>query len=428
MDTRISGGTVIDPASGRQEVMDVLVTRDTIVGMGRAPRGFANDRVFDARGCLVVPGLVDLATRVREPGQEHKGTIKSEAGAAARGGFTTICVPPDTDPVIDTPAVVELINHRTRGARAARLVCLGALTRALAGEVLAEMAALKEIGCVGVSNGTVPIQDTEVLRHALEYAATFDLTVFVEPRDAWLGRHGHMHESPASVRLGIPGIPAASESIAVARTLLLAEECGTRVHFGRITAARSVRMVQDARRRGAAVSMDTGMAYLHLADSDIEAFDGRFHVLPPLRGSADRTALRKGLAAGSIAAVCSDHQPHDGDAKAAPFSATAPGMSMLDSFVPLLFDLVDQGKLTLERAIDAAAVQPARILGIDSGELAVGRPADITVLDPKARWTLDERSMHSAGRNTPFAGRDMTGRAMLTLVGGRVVHDLLSSR
>lgn len=428
MAIRIRGGRVIDPANGIDAETDLFVGEGAIIALGRAPSGFKPQRDIDARGLIVSPGFIDLCARPREPGAEHKATIVSEAAAALRGGFTTICCPPDTDPVIDTPAVVDLIKHRATQARASRVLCLGALTQGLGGCVLSEMAALRAAGCVGVSNAQQPIRDTLVLRHALEYAATLKLTVFARPEDPWLGATGRMHEGATSTRLGISATPACAESIEVSRLLLLCEQTGARIHFGRLSTARSVRLVQAARRAGLPVSADVGIAYLHFIDTDVGDFDSMFHVQPPLAGAPDRTALLRAVADGAIDAVCSDHQPHDADAKAAPFSATEPGMSLLDTFLPMLLDLTRRHRLPLARAIAAVTEAPAKVLGLTSGQLGVGSAADITLFDPELRWTCSTTTLHSDGKNSPLLGQEMIGRAVMTLVGGRIAYDALDQR
>lgn len=428
MDIRIRGGHLIDPANALDTEADLFLSDGTVAAIGRAPAGFKAQREIDARGLIVSPGFIDLSTHLREPGAEHKATIASEAAAAIRGGFTTICCPPDTDPVIDTPAVVELIKHRTTQARAARVLCLGALTQGLDGTVLSEMAALRAIGCVGVSNARRPIRDTLVLRHALEYAATFNLTVFARPEDPWLGAAGRMHEGAVSTRLGIAATPACAESIEVSRLLLLCEQTGARIHFARLSTLRSVRLVQAARRAGLPISADVGIAYLHFTDSDVGYFDSMFHVQPPLAGTADRAALIRAIGNGAIDAICSDHQPHDYDAKAAPFSATEPGMSLLDTFIPMLLELVRQQRLSLACALAAVTSAPARILGLNSGQLAVGATADVVLIDPELQWECTAGSLHSDGKNSPLLGQTLTGKAVLALVGGRIAYDGLGHR
>ncbi len=418
---RLRGGHVIDPASGRDGVADVWIDGGRIVAVGRAPRGAGRAREIPLAGKVLCPGFVDPGSHLREPGYEHKATIVSEARAAAASGFTTVCCVPDTQPVLDNPSVVEHIAQRAAAAGAARVVCLGALTVGLDGEVLSEMHALKAAGCVGVTNLDRAIKDTAVLKHALAYAASAELTVFLHPEDYWLARRGSMHEGAVSTRLGVPGIPHAAEVIAVHRDLTLLGETGARAHFCRLSAADSVKPIVDARRRGLQVTADVDLGHLCFTVDDIGAFDANFHLRPPLRDARDRAALRKAVKAGQIDIVGAYHEPHDLDAKAAPFGLTDPGMSTYDCFLPALLELVADEVLDLPTAIAAASTAPHRLLGQPGGTLEVGAPADLCVFDPRARWEATPAALASAGKNSPYLGRTLTGRVTMTLVGGRVV-------
>jgi dihydroorotase len=326
-------------------------------------------------------------------------------------------------PAIETPAVVELVQQRARAESGARVRCNGALTQGLGGNILAEMHALRAIGCVGVSNAGRPIPDSSVLKNALAYASTLDLTVFLEVEDPWLGARGCMHEGATGTRLGLPGIPAAAELIALARALVLIEETGVRAHFRTLSCGRSIQYLSDARKAGLPVTADVGIAHLVLCDEDVAGYDANFHVRPPLRTRQDRARLRRGLAAGRVDVLSAHHEPHDADAKAGPFSATAPGMSGLDVFLPLMLELVADGHLDLMRALEAAALLPARIAGSGSGSIDTGEIADICVFDPAPRWRLAPDVMASSGKNTPFLDRELCGRVRLTVVGGRVVYE-----
>lgn len=423
MRMRIGGARVVDPTAGIDQVTDVYVAEGRVRGIGKAPDGFSAERELDASGRILIPGIVDLRARLREPGAEHKATIASETRAATRGGITTLCCPPDTDPVIDTPAVAELIHQRAAESRLARVEVLGALTRNLDGRNLAEMGALKEAGCLGVSNALQPVTDTEVMLRAMEYAATFDLTVFVHAEDARLAEGRLVHDGAVATRLGIPGIPEIAETIGVARDLLLTEQTRTRVHFCHLSTGPAVDMIRDARSHGLPVSADVAIHQLLLTEEDVGSFETQCHVRPPLRSLDDRARLRAGVRAGVIDCICSDHQPHEVDAKLNPFAQTEPGISSLDSLLSLVLGMVDDNELTLSQAVAALTSGPSAALGIDRGTLAVGAAADLCLFDADERWPLDDTNMLSRGHNTPFKGRTLTGRVRLTMVDGRVVFE-----
>jgi dihydroorotase len=418
---KISGGRLIDPENRIDDRLDLYIADGRIAAIGAAPDGFSEDVELDADGLVVIPGLIDLCARLREPGQEHKASIDGECRAAAAGGITTLCCPPDTDPVIDTPAVVELIRHRAQQAGAARVVTLGALTKGLHGEQLSEMAALQRAGCVGVSNALKPLASTLVERRAFEYAATFGLTVFLHADDAALSANGCIHEGELSTRLGLPGIPQAAETVAVARDLALIQQTGVRAHFCRLTTQHAVRMVARAQFDGVPVSADVAVPHLYLSEVDTVDFGADYHFIPPLRTQEDREGLRKGLLSGTVSALCSDHQPHEPDAKLAPFPATEPGASGVDSLLSLTLKLVDEDQNLLADAIARVTSGPAKILGIPYGDLAVGRAADLCIYAPDSNWRLDETSMNSQGKNTPFRGWEMPGRVRHTLRDGQII-------
>lgn len=419
---RLRHARVIDPASGHDGVSDVWIDGSHIAAIGRAPRGAGKVRELSLAGQVLCPGFVDPGSHLREPGYENKATIASEARAAAAGGFTTVCCTPDTLPVLDNPSVIEHITQRAVAAGAAQVVCLGALTVGLDGEVLSEMHALKAAGCVGVTNLGRAIKDTAVLKHALAYAASARLTVFLHAEDYWLARQGNMHEGAVSTRLGVPGIPHAAEVIAVHRDLTLLGETGARAHFCRLSAADSVKPIAEARRRGLPVTADVDLGHLCFTVDDIGAFDANFHVRPPLRDAPDRAALRRAVKNGQIDVIGAYHEPHDLDAKAAPFGMTEPGVSTYDCFLPALLALVAAGVFDLPTAIAAASTAPHRLLGQPGGTLEVGAPADLCAFDPAARWQVTPQSLVSAGKNTPYLGHTLTGRVTTTLVGGRIVY------
>jgi len=423
MNIRITGGRVIDPSQQLDQVTDLYIGNGRIVGIGNAPAGFEAQQTLDGTGQVVCPGLVDLSAHVREPGYTHKGSIARETAAAAAGGVTTLVTPPTTNPIVDTPAVAQLIQDKARDAGFARVLPMGALTRGLEGEQLSPMHALAGSGCIAFSNSRQPIRSSLVLMRCLEYAATHDLLVLFQPQDAELAK-GCMHDDSTSTRLGLPGIPEAAETVEVARCLILVEQTGVRAHFGQISCDRSARMIMDARARGLNVSADVAIHHLLLSDVNVDGFDSNFHVIPPLRSQLDRAGLRQALLADGIQAICSDHQPHDAIAKQAPFAATEPGMSGLETLLPLSLMLVSQDLLELPQLIAKLTVEPAGILGTDAGTLQVGRAADVCIFDPAARWTPNAATTRSGGSNSPFIGTELQGRVTHTLLDGRLVYQL----
>lgn len=417
----IRNGRLVDPANGIDAESDLHIEDGRVAAVGAAPAGFRADHTLDARGLAVCPGLVDLCARMREPGLEHKATIASETEAAAAGGITTLCCPPDTNPVIDTPAVAQLIAQTADRLGKARVIPAGALTKGLEGELISEMAALKHAGCPIMSHGEQPIKNTLVERRAMEYATTYGLTVFLRPEDRHLRDNGCVHEGRVATRLGLPGIPEAAETVALARDLALADQTGARLHFRGLSTGRAMEMLAKAVQRGVRASADVNAHQLFLTEADIEGFDSNCHVSPPLRTLEDRTALRAAVARGDVAAICSDHQPHEEDAKLAPFQATAPGISALETLLALTLRLVAEEVMDLSSAIARVTAGPAQILGLPYGRLDVGRGADICIFDPNARWTPSASTFVSQGLNTPFLGRVLTGRVSWTLLAGRIV-------
>lgn len=420
----ICGGRIVDPANKVDSVQDLFIADGKVIASGQAPQGFSADLEINARHRIVCPGLIDISARLREPGQEQKATIATETLAAASAGITTLCCPPDTNPVIDTPAVTEFIRLRAEAAGHSRIVTLGALTQSLQGEQLSEMAALQRAGCVGVSNALQPLLNPLVLRRALEYAATFDLTVFLYPNDQWLANKGCAHEGRVATRLGLRGIPEAAETAAVARDLALIEQTGVRAHFCRLSSGRAARMVARAQYDGAPITADVAIPYLYLSEIDISDFDSQCHLLPPLRTVEDRQQLRNAMQQGTLSAICSDHQPHEPDAKLGPFPATEPGISGLDTLLPLGLRLVDEHAIELADLIDRLTAGPAKILGLPFGTLSVGAIADICIFDPSVSWQIDSTTIQSNGLNTPFMGWEMRGRVTHTLLAGKLVYSL----
>jgi len=421
MKLRIANGRVIDPASQLDGQYDILISDGKITAITENHDDFTADQTIDASGLIVCPGLVDLCARLREPGQEHTATIESETLAAAAGGITTLAIPPDTDPVIDNTAVIELIEDRAKKAGRTLVLTVGALTQNLKGELLAEMSALKSAGIVGISNSLSPIKNSLIQRRAMEYAATLDLTVFINSFDPYLQDEGCVHEGTVSSRLGLAGIPETAETIAVARDLLLIEQTGVRAHFRNISTGRAVKMIHDAQQRGLAVSADVSAHHLHLCEHDLGNYDSQSHVLPPFRSIRDREQLQQGLRDGIITAISSDHQPLDKDAKLGPFAETTPGISGLETLLPLTMKLVDDDEISLNTAIACLTHQPADILGIEAGRLKVGGPADICIIDPQAQYECQPNLFASAGKNSPFAGWLFNNQVSHTLFQGKPV-------
>lgn len=423
MKITLQGGRVIDPANDIDDIMDVHVAAGQIAALGNAPDGFKANRVIDVSDQIVCPGFIDLGARLREPGDRHKATIASETAAAASGGITTLICPPDTNPVADTPAVIELIRTTAEQAGKARVIPTGALTQGLRGKQLSEIAALKEAGCIVVSNIMQPYINTQVQRRAFEYAATFGLGIFIHPMDQGLATAGCAHEGVISTRMGLTGIPEAAETIAVARDLVLIEQTGVRAHFARLSTARGVQMISRARYDGLPITADVAAHQLFLTEHDIWQFNSACHVIPPLRTDRDRDGLREGLAQGVVQCICSDHQPHEPDAKLAPFPSTEPGISALETLLPLTLRMVSDGVVGLSAAIATITSQPAQVLGIDSGSLSAGNVADICVFDPEQEWVLNEDNLVSHGLNSPFLGWHLKGRVSHTLLAGRPVYE-----
>lgn len=422
MPTSILGARLIDPASGRDEVTDIHCLDGKVVAIGAPPAGFEPAHTLDARGLVAAPGLVDLSVALREPGYSRKGNIASETLAATAGGITSLCCPPQTRPVLDTAAVAELILDRARLSGHAKVYPIGALTRELAGEQLAELVALRDAGCVAFGNGLANFSSQRNLSRALEYAATFDLTVVMHSQDADLADGGLAHDGPPAAFLGLAGIPETAETIALARNLLLVEQAGVRAHFTQLTTARGAQMIAEAQARGLPVTADVAMYQLILTDEALHGFSSLYHVQPPLRSAKDREGLREAVRSGVIGAISSHHQPHEADAKDAPFGETEPGISSVDIHLPLAMTLVEDGLLDLPTLLARLTNGPAAALRLSAGRLAVGDAADVVLFDP-ASSTLAGDAWHSKGRNCPFLGHCLPGAVRYTLVDGRIAFN-----
>jgi dihydroorotase len=418
MRLHIKNGRIVDPASGRDGTGDVFIVDGNI-----STEGGKADRVVDAKGLVVAPGLIDLSARLREPGYEYKATLESEMEAALAGGVTSLACPPDTDPPLDEPGLVDMLRRRAKALSRARVYPVGALTVKLAGEALTEMGQLAEAGCVAFSQANVPIADTQVLWRALQYAATFGFPVWLRAEDKWLGKGGVAHDGEIATRLGLPGIPAFAETIALATILELVGATGARVHICRLSSAGGVELVRRAKQAGLPVTCDVGIHHVHLCDLDLGYFDSHCRLEPPLRGPRDRDALSQALAEGVVDCACSDHTPVDDDGKHLPFAQAEPGATGLELLLPLTLKWGGARGLTLAATLARITSEPARILGAPSGRLAAGAPGDLVLFDPAASARVTAEALKSQGKNTPFLGYELAGRVRATIVAGNVVYE-----
>ena len=424
MNILIQNGRLIDPANKIDAPHDLFIADGKIVGVGSAPAGFSAAKTIDASGLVVAPGLIDLAARLREPGFEYKATLESEMDAAMAGGVTSLAIPPDTDPVLDEPGLVEMLCFRAKKLHCAHVYPVGALTIGLKGEQLSEMAELVEAGCVAFSQANTPILDTRVLSRAMLYAATFGFRIWLQPIDPYLARGGVAHDGEVASRLGLPGLPASAEIIALYTYLRLARQTGARLHITRVSCAESLDLIEQARKDGVDVSCDVAAHHLHLCDMDIGYFNPHCHVIPPLRSQRDRIALSKALADGRINAICSDHTPVDDDAKQAPFSESEPGTTGLELLLPLTLKWAAEHKLPLVDALARVTSEAARIAGIaKGGHLSVGARADICIFDPDCYQQITRGMLKSQGKNTPFLGLELPGKVRYTLVEGTLMYE-----
>jgi len=425
----IKNGRVVDPASGRDEHADVAIAAGRIVAIGKVSADFHPSRTIDASGLVVAPGFVDLAARLREPGHEHEGMLESEMAAAVAGGVTSLVCPPDTDPVLDEPGLVQMLKFRARNLNLAHVYPLGALTRDLAGEVLTEMAELTQAGCVGFSQAEVGLKDTLVLHRALQYAATFGYTTWLRPNDAWLG-NGVAAKGALATRMGLTGVPVIAETIALATLFELIRDTGARVHLCRLSSAAGIELVRRAKAEGLPVSCDVSINNLHLTDVDIGYFNAAMRVTPPLRQQRDRDAIRAALADGTIDALVSDHTPVDEDAKTLPFAEAEPGATGLELLLSLALKWGDEHELSLLQTLAKITSAPVDVLGDSLGSLAAsagklveGGVADLCLFDPQARWIVRSGNLRSQGKHTPFGGYEIPGRVRCTLVAGAVAYE-----
>ncbi len=427
MKLHIKNGRLIDPANGIDAQKDLFIAAGKVVAIGDAPAGFVASKTINAAGMVVAPGLVDLSARLREPGYEYKATLESEMQAAMQGGVTSLVCPPDTDPVLDEPGLVEMLKHRAKSLNQAHVYPLGALTVGLQGEALTEMAELTEAGCIGFAQAEEPILDTTVLLRAMQYAKTFDYTVWLRPQDPHLGRGGIAHSGPVASRLGLSGVPVMAETVALHTILELVRATGARVHLCRISSAAGIELVRAAKKEGLPVSCDVGAHHVHLTDVDIGFFDSNARVTPPFRAQRDRDAIRQGLLDGTIDVICSDHTPVDDDEKLLPFGEASPGATGLELLLPLALkwadECLDKSQQPLARAVAKITADAARVTGLACGRLSVDSVADVCVFDPTACWKVDARALASQGKHTPFLGYELSGQVQTTIVAGHIAFE-----
>ena len=429
----IKNGRLVDAASGLDRVGDLAIAAGRIVALGDVPADFDAQRVIDATGLVVAPGLVDLCARLREPGHEHEGMLESELAAAAAGGVTSLVCPPDTDPALDEPGLVEMLKFRARKLSMCRLFPLGALTRGLKGEQLTEMAELTEAGCVGFSQAEVPIRNTQFLQRALQYAATYDYTVWLHPMDPWLSG-GVAASGAVATRLGLSGLPVTAETIALHTIFELMRATGARVHLCRLSSSAGVALLRAAKQEGLPVTADVSINSLCLTDVDIGYFNTAMRLTPPLRQGRDRDALRAALADGTIDALVSDHMPVSADEKNVPFAEATPGATGLELLLSVALKWAEDEQLPLARALAVVSSEPVRVLGnalgslsASAGRLVEGGVADLCLFDPATRWAVRPDQLVSQGTHTPFAfdtsGFELPGRVKTTIVAGTLAYE-----
>ena len=417
MRLQIKNGRIVDPASGKEGSGDLFIADGKIADGGKA------DRVIDAKGLVVAPGFIDLSARLREPGSEYKATLESELDAALAGGVTSLACPPDTDPPLDEPGLVDMLRRRAKALSRARVYPIGALTMKLEGQALTEMGQLTDAGCVAFSQANVPLADTQVLWRALQYAGTFGYPVWLRAEDAWLAKGGVSHDGEIATRLGLPGIPPFAETIALAGLLELVRATGAKVHVCRLSTAGAVELMRRAKQDKLPVTCDVAVHHVHLCDMDLGYFDSQCRLEPPLRSQRDRDALSRGLADGTVDCLCSDHTPVDEDGKHLPFAQAEPGATGLELLLPLTLKWGQAQRLGLAQTLARITSEPARILGVAAGSLRPGAPGDVVLFDPAAAVRVSPETLKSQGKNTPFLGYELAGRVRCTIVDGNVVYE-----
>jgi dihydroorotase len=418
----IQHGCVIDPQTHTEKIQDIFIADGKIVGLGEAPKGFHPNQTIDASNLVVSPGLVDLSARLREPGEEYKATLISELHAAVAGGVTALACPPDTDPVLDEPGLVEMLKHRAKQLNLAKVYPLGALTRQLEGKMLSELNELVDAGCVGFSQANSAITDTQVLWRAMEYAATFNFTLFLNAEEPFLAKNGVAHDGEVASRLGLKGIPSAAEGLALASILRIAQETKAKIHINRLSTAEAVDMVRTAKKQGMPVTSDVSINQLHLTEHDIGYFNSHCHLKPPLRTIRDQDALSQGLLDGTIDAICSDHTPVDDDAKLLPFAQSELGATGLELLLPLTLKWADRVKLPRAKALSFITHHPANILNIASASICVGAQADLCIFNAAEYWPVTPKNLFSQGKNSPFLNIEIAGKNKFTVIDGSIVY------
>lgn len=419
----LKGGRVIDPSLNRDETADLLIENGKIAKSGKdlpEAKKATDIEILDLRGKIVVPGLIDIHTHLREPGFEYKETIASGSEAALAGGFTSIACMPNTDPVNDNRSVTEFIRRKTAECGLVNVYPIAAISVKSEGAILTEFQDLKEAGAVGFSDDGKPVMNAALMRRALEYASSLDMPIIAHCEDKNLSAGGVMHEGYVATELGLSAIPCVAEEVMVARDLLLAEFTGAPLHIAHVSTAGSVRLIRDAKARGVQVTAETAPHYFTLTDEALRSFDTNLKVYPPLRSREDREAVREGLSDGTLDVIASDHAPHARTDKEVEFDYAASGLTGLETALSLSLELVADGALTLLSLIAKMTVNPAGVLRLPKGMLAAGADADVAVIDPDREWICDRALLRSRGRNTPFHGRAMKGKAILTIVGGTI--------
>jgi len=423
MKIHIRGGTLIDPAAGTETLTDVFIAAGKIVGIGDAPADFHAARVIDAKGLAIAPGFVDLSARLREPGFEHKATLESEMAAAAAGGVTSLVCPPDTDPVLDEPGLVEMLKFRAQKLHQAHVYPLGALTMGLKGHAITEMVELTESGCIGFSQADTPIVDTRTLLRALQYATTYGYAVWLRPQDSYMASGGVAASGAVASRLGLSGVPVSAETIALHTIFELVRVSGARVHLSHLSSAAGVALVRQAKAEGLPVTCDVTINHVHLTDVDIGYFNSQFRLDPPLRSQRDRDAIRAGLADGTIDAICSDHTPLDDDEKLLPFAEATPGATGLELLLSLTVKWAREAGVPLSKALTRITTAPAAVLKVTAGRIAPGETADLCLFNPSAEWLVEPATLKSQGHNSPFLGYELPARVLVTIVSGHIAYE-----